>query len=76
MEPFFVAQTGEDLNREQARLWIAERTKDAAAEGASWARVSYSDEPRAILFEAWKERPPVVDGVVQEGAPRWAFVAA
>lgn len=69
-EPFHIAQTfdPEHLNSHDAgRVWLTHQVKVATEGGATWSRVTVSDDADGLLYEAWLERPN------NEGAARWSL---
>ena len=67
-EPFFIAQTFEpDVvgDAEAAQAWVQLRVEEAAAEGGTFARCTFSDAGDGLLFECWEGVP------ADQGEPRW-----
>ena len=66
-EPIFIAQTSEPEHLADSHAWLQKVAPEARAKGCKHARVTHMDNPAALLFEAWAERPET------EGEPRWSF---
>jgi hypothetical protein len=74
MEPFFIAQTGETKTADERHMWVRARMAEAKSEGAHHGRMSFDDVSNLLLVECWKE-PPMRDGKLDEGKPRWQIAA-
>lgn len=70
IEPIFVAQTSEPEHLADPAAWFRGMLEQAKAEGAVLARCSRHDDPPALLFEGWAERPD------EQGEQRWSWAAS
>lgn len=69
-EPAIIAQNADGLTGSAALAWFSGEALHAKEVGMTHARYAVHPAHGWLLFEAW-ERPPVLDGELVEGEPRW-----
>lgn len=74
IEPFYIAQTAEPehMTAEGAERWIRSQVEDVKARAGSpelFPRLSFNEDPKALLLEIWDQNP----GFDGYGDQRWSF---
>lgn len=58
-------------NEEQFLKWRDRLLLEVTKAGIRHSRFTFNKATDEVLYEGWKIKPPIKDGVIQEGKPRW-----
>lgn len=70
MEPDYIAQNGERLDRDAAAEWFKAHIAEARTQGCTHGRFTIHPDHGWLLVEGWKVMPRA-NGEICEGEPRW-----
>jgi hypothetical protein len=68
MEPLYIRQTAEPMDKDARLAWFKKCADEAKKEGARLARFTVYDDGKILLIEAWHGSALEVG---DQGKPRW-----